>query len=61
MDIINFHENRDKPLLVVFVQIPDSPVRRRYNSLADYAFRVTEENKEKNKDTERWDEACKEP
>ena len=61
MDVIHLHKCRDKNLILLLFYISDSPVCRCDDSLSDGTFRVTEENKEKNKDTECWDETSEEP
>jgi hypothetical protein len=61
MDVVYLHERRDEILVILQFDVSDFSIRWCDDSLGDGSFRVTEEYKEKNKDTKNRDKSHEEP
>jgi hypothetical protein len=61
MDVVDLHERRDKILVFLLFNVSDLPICWCDDPLSDGTLWVTEENKEKNKDTQKRDKTDKEP
>jgi hypothetical protein len=61
MDVVHLHERRDEVLIFLLFNVSDFSVCWCNDSKGDSSLWITEENKEKNKDTKNRDETSKEP